>query len=54
MWPALAAVNAQQPGATAPAADAISDLAELWDGGARARPVNSDSIPWVKGKSFPN
>jgi len=54
MWPALAAVNAQQPGAAAaPAADAIPDLAGLWDGGARARPVNSDSIPWVKGKNFP-
>jgi hypothetical protein len=39
---------------TPPAAGAgVPDLSGTWDGGARARPVNSDNVPWVKGKNFP-
>ena len=42
-------------GAQAPpaASDGPPDLAGIWDGGARARPVNSDNVPWSKGKNFP-
>jgi hypothetical protein len=31
----------------------IPNLAGIWDGGGRARPVNSETVPWVKGKNFP-
>lgn len=31
----------------------IPNLAGVWDGGGRARPVNSENVPWVKGKNFP-
>jgi hypothetical protein len=39
---------------SAPAADpgGIPDLAGTWDGGARARPVNSERVPWGK-ENFP-
>jgi hypothetical protein len=38
-----------------PAAEStIPDLAGTWDGGGRARPVNSENVPWVKGKNFPD
>jgi len=33
--------------------DGIPNLAGTWDGGGRARPVNSETVPWVKGKNFP-
>jgi len=43
----------QQAAAPTGGRDAMPDLSGLWDGGARARPVNSDAVPWVKGKNFP-
>jgi hypothetical protein len=33
--------------------DAVPDLEGIWDGTARARPVNSENVPWAKGKNFP-
>jgi hypothetical protein len=33
--------------------DGIPNLAGTWDGGGRARPVNGENVPWVKGKNFP-
>jgi len=44
-----------RPGAqSAPAAsDSVPDFSGIWDGSARARPVNSDNVPWTKGKNFP-
>lgn len=42
------------PGTPPPAVvDGIPNLAGTWDGGGRARPVNSETVPWVKGKNFP-
>src|ERR1043165_7526954 len=39
--------------AQAPAASAqIPNLAGIWDGGGRARPVNSETVPWGK-DNFP-
>ena len=38
--------------AQAPAAAAIPDLAGKWDGGGRARRVNSETVPWGK-ENFP-
>jgi hypothetical protein len=37
----------------APASNAIPDLAGVWDGGGRARPVNGENVPWTRGKNFP-
>lgn len=34
-------------------ADGVPNLQGVWDGGARARPVNGVDVPWVKGKNFP-
>jgi hypothetical protein len=31
----------------------LPNLEGIWDGGGRARPVNSENVPWVKGKNFP-
>jgi hypothetical protein len=39
--------NAQAPGGQVP------DLAGIWDGGNRARPVNSETVPWGK-DNFPD
>jgi hypothetical protein len=41
---------AQSPGA---APGSVPDLEGIWDGTARARPVNSENVPWTKGKNFP-
>jgi hypothetical protein len=38
---------------SAPATSAIPDLAGVWDGGGRARPVNGENVPWTRGKNFP-
>src|SRR5262245_40369628 len=40
-------MNAQAPGGQVP------DLVGIWDGGNRARPVNSESVPWGK-DNFPD
>jgi hypothetical protein len=32
----------------------IPNLAGTWDGGGRARPVNSETVPWVKGVQWPD
>src|SRR5262245_39465667 len=41
-------------GAPPPAVvDGIPNLAGTWDGGGRARPVNRETVPWMKGKNFP-
>ena len=40
-------MNAQAPGGEIPA------LAGIWDGGNRARPVNSENVPWGK-DNFPD
>ena len=41
-------------GAPPPAVvDGIPNLAGTWDGGGRARPVNGENVPWVKGKNYP-
>ena len=39
-------------GAQAPAASGVPELAGIWDGGGRARPVNSETVPWGKA-NFP-
>jgi len=47
----------QAPAQAAPAAAAsggIPDLAGVWDGGGRARPVNGENVPWARGKNFPD
>ena len=31
----------------------IPNLAGIWDGGGRARPVNGENVPWARGKNFP-
>ena len=51
----LALALTPHPGAQSPSAspDGPPDLSGVWDGGARARPVNSDNVPWTKGKNFP-
>jgi hypothetical protein len=36
-----------------PAPTATPDLAGVWDGGGRARPVNGENVPWTRGKNFP-
>jgi hypothetical protein len=36
-----------------PASSTIPDLAGVWDGGGRARPVNGENVPWTRGKNFP-
>lgn len=52
---ALTGVAGAQPQASPPAAaGAVPDLAGTWDGGGRARPVNSENVPWVKGKNYPD
>ena len=35
------------------ASDNPPDFSGIWDGTPRARPVNSDNVPWTKGKNFP-
>jgi hypothetical protein len=49
---ALAAVAPSSLLAQAPAPGAVPDLSGIWDGTARARPVNSDAVPWGK-DNFP-
>ena len=44
-------LRAQQP--TATAVTSVPDLAGVWDGNARARPVNSETVPWGK-DNFPS
>ena len=39
-------------GAQAPTAAGVPELAGIWDGGGRARPVNSETVPWGKA-NFP-
>ena len=46
--PARSGVSAQ-----APAASRVPDLGGVWDGGGRARPVNSETVPWGK-SNFPD
>lgn len=46
-----AAGTALAQGQARPAA--IPDLAGVWDGGGRARPVNGENVPWTRGKNFP-
>ena len=31
----------------------VVDLEGIWDGTGRSRPVNSENVPWAKGKNFP-
>ena len=55
--PSRPGIQAQAPAQTPPAANAarpnqIPDLAGIWDGTTRARPVNSERIPWGK-DNFP-
>jgi hypothetical protein len=58
-WVALAALLAIMAGPAVPvrgqtpAATGIPDLAGVWDGTTRARPVNSERIPWGK-ENFPD
>jgi hypothetical protein len=47
-----ATVGIQQLQAQAPAAGGVPALAGIWDGGGRARPVNSEVHPWAK-DNFP-
>ncbi len=44
---ASAAARAQAPTGP-PAASKVPDLAGVWDGTGRARPVNSETVPWGK------
>jgi hypothetical protein len=44
----LAAVAPSPLLAQAPAPGTVPDLSGIWDGTARARPVNSDAVPWGK------
>ena len=46
VWHDSSQVNAQTDAA------AIPDLSGLWDGGGRARPVNSADVPWTA-ENFP-
>ncbi len=46
VWHSSSQVNAQTDAA------AIPDLSGLWDGGGRARPVNSADVPWTA-ENFP-
>src|SRR2546423_71881 len=43
---------------SAPSAEAIPDLAGIWDGTARAHPVNGPNVPWAQtvpeGKILPD
>ncbi len=39
-------------GAQAPAPAGVPEFAGIWDGGGRARPVNSETVPWGKA-NFP-
>jgi hypothetical protein len=55
LWAAASAAASAQPAAapqSGTAAD-IPDLSGVWDGGGRARPVNSDTVPWGK-DNFPD
>jgi hypothetical protein len=47
--PVRSGVYAQAPAAVS----AVPDLAGVWDGGGRARPVNSETVPWGK-NNFPD
>jgi hypothetical protein len=53
---ALLAVTADMPATllaqTAAVPAAVPDLSGVWDGTTRARPINSDSVPWGK-TNFP-
>src|SRR4051812_26347609 len=50
---ALTADTAATLQAQAPAAPAaVPDLSGVWDGTTRARPINSDTVPWGK-TNFP-
>src|SRR5438552_173859 len=54
-WAAMLALTAAASSALlaqGPAPGAVPDLSGIWDGTTRARPVNSDSIPWGK-DNFP-
>jgi hypothetical protein len=46
------AIGEAPPRASAAQSAAVPDLAGLWDGGARARPVNGERVPWGK-ENFP-
>jgi len=48
---ATRSARAQAP--AAPAASKVPDLAGVWDGTTRARPVNSATIPWGKDNNAP-
>lgn len=59
---AVGTLLAQAPATQAPApatpaaamSSGIPDLAGVWDGGGRARPVNGENVPWARGKNFPD
>jgi hypothetical protein len=45
-------MGAEQAG-QAPAAPRFPDIAGIWNGGARARPINSEVYPWTEA-NFPD
>jgi hypothetical protein len=48
----LGAQSAPTTGTSAVAPPGVPDLQGIWDGGGRARPVNSEHFPWTK-ENFP-
>ena len=48
----LGAQSAPTTGASAVAPPGVPELQGMWDGGGRARPVNSENYPWTK-ENFP-
>lgn len=49
LGPAPLPLHAQAP----PVVNRVPDLTGIWDGGGRARPVNSETVPWGK-NNFPD
>ena len=47
-----AAAPAQRPAGPPPVVSRFPDLAGMWNGGTRARPINSETAPWTK-DNFP-